>query len=438
MPSTPADAPVRVRRCGTRTTLGLLTLAIVGVVGGRAGLFGAKVSTVLIDATEALRSAHPVAVAVAIGFSLVSVLNRGRMHQEAHHCVELSARLVPMVLVSSAAYALNKIAKAAGAGGIALFVRHGNRHDRSSGSVTAAYMVASVCAQLGLGLIVASAFLTALRDGSPGRIWIGTVAGLGVWMFITAVVMGLVLRSRDRVRSVVALGMRALGWVARRFGRSGPSTEAAVVDDFFDAVLAVRRNPQSFFRTLCFATVDKLLGALALTYALMATGASTSFTTVLQAFAVGLVASTVAVLPAGVGAVEASMVALLAQRGVDLPTASAAVVIFRLIDLWVPLAFGSVAARHLVGRVPRGTETAAPETAAPEVLTPEMSTREMSTPEMSTDPKSVTVEPVERAPSPAGGAAMSYDDLLKPAPDSAAQLTVDLAVELDAAARSRE
>jgi hypothetical protein len=69
---------------------------------------------------------------------------------------------------------------------------------------------------------------------------------------------------------------------------------------------------------------------------------------------------TISILPAGLGAVDAGLVVTLQHSGVTLTAAIAGVLLYRVAELWVPLAAGArpalVAAR---GRRPRGERAAA-------------------------------------------------------------------------------
>jgi uncharacterized protein (TIRG00374 family) len=76
--------------------------------------------------------------------------------------------------------------------------------------------------------------------------------------------------------------------------------------------------------------------SLGLYLVLRSLGAYPSFLTVLSAFGIALLTSTVNVLPGGGGTVEAALVAVLAQLGVGAAAIPAAIV-FRLLNFWVML-----------------------------------------------------------------------------------------------------
>jgi len=336
--------PALQRGTDSRFWKRILSAVLVGAIVAFALLNRSMVS----EAAGILRDANLRYVAVAAVFSLLSVVNRGEMFRFAHRAVGLETGRRDMANVAAAAYALNKVAKTAGAGGVALFVRAGALRAHAAGTVAAAYMVGSVSAQIGLGVILAIACVSAVVTGAISSTWLGTVLGFIAYLILMMLVVLVASRSRERLQWLYDRGARIVSGVARRFGRRGPNGEGAVIDDFYDAVHSIRRRPASFWAAVGHASLDKMIGAMVLANALAAVGADISFASVLQAFAVALVAAMVAFVPGGLGAVEASMVAVLVSQGLDLPTAGAAVVIFRLIDLWVPLIIGTLAARTLV------------------------------------------------------------------------------------------
>ena len=108
------------------------------------------------------------------------------------------------------------------------------------------------------------------------------------------------------------------------------------------ALVAVRR---CMIVLLVVIQLTALSGhSLGLYLVLRSLGAYPSFLTVLSAFGIALLTSTVNVLPGGAGTVEAALVAVLAQLGVGAAAIPAAIV-FRLLNFWVmlPIAAGCYA-----------------------------------------------------------------------------------------------
>jgi uncharacterized membrane protein YbhN (UPF0104 family) len=253
-----------------------------------------------------------------------------------------------MTRVSSVAYALNKVVKTGGVGGMALFVRHGRTRERSAGQVVAAYVAAAFASQVALLAVIGMAIGSMILSGSVTGRWLAAAAAFGAVTLcgLTAVAVG--ARRRGLVHRVFVLPHRVHAGAARRLGRPiRPRPDTRHADRFVDAIQAVEQRPGAALMTLAHAVAAKLLGAGILAASIAATGSRVGYGRALTIYALALIASTVSMLPGGIGAVEASMSVLLIASGVAAPTAIAAVLTFRLLDLWFPLLVGLVAARGL-------------------------------------------------------------------------------------------
>ena len=99
-------------------------------------------------------------------------------------------------------------------------------------------------------------------------------------------------------------------------------------------------------RSRCSAprSLGKLLGCAGLCHGAHRARASTSaLATTLLVYTLTLMVALVGPLPGGIGVADASLGALLIANGVSGPTAAAAVIAFRLLDLWLPLLVGAAA-----------------------------------------------------------------------------------------------
>lgn len=296
---------------------------------------------------------------LAIALSVVAILNRGAMNRAAHRAVGLRADLPSMTRVSAAAYALNKVVKTGGVGGIALFVRHGEARKRPAGTVTAAYILVSSCTQVALFSIVLVAVAGASLTGSLAGVWVaGAAVGAIVCVAsLTALVYG--ARRIETVRLLYGLPHRMISALSAILGRPAPAPPSPThANHFHAAALSVRDSPNTVLPVFAHAVTAKLLGAGVLAASLAATGASISVTNALMVYALALIAATVGILPGGIGAVEASMTAILSSFGIAAPIAIAAVLTFRVLDLWFPLGVGLVAARGLNRMEPPAREAA--------------------------------------------------------------------------------
>lgn len=124
--------------------------------------------------------------------------------------------------------------------------------------------------------------------------------------------------------------------------------DAAWVERTVDELTRVRglvAEQRTIIALLVLIQLTALCGhSLGMYCILRSLGTSTSFLTVMSAFGIALLTSTVNVLPGGGGTVEAALVAVLTQLGVGAEAVPAAIV-FRLLNFWMmlPIAAGGYA-----------------------------------------------------------------------------------------------
>jgi uncharacterized protein (TIRG00374 family) len=94
------------------------------------------------------------------------------------------------------------------------------------------------------------------------------------------------------------------------------------------------------------AFTGKLLGCAGLFMVLAGLGIHLGLATILLIYTLTLMAALVGPLPGGIGVADASLGALLVANGVPGPSAAAAVIAFRLLDLWIPLFVGAIVGAH--------------------------------------------------------------------------------------------
>lgn len=327
-------------------------LALATVVALAVAVFVVSRRSDLVATTDVLRQLQTVPLLIALALSVAAVVCRGALSRAAYRAVGLESDLGSMVWVSAAAYGLNKVLKTGGLGGMTLFVRHGTARRRPAGQVTAAYVLASLAAQFALVAAVLVAIGSMAASGAlsgPLLVVAGAVTALiviGLAGFVAAT------GRRSLVRSMYAAPHATLSRLATLFGRPGrPAPDTEHADRFYEAA-RLARHPANALPLLGYALAAKLLGAAVLTASLAATGTGVGFGQALAVYVISLVAAVVGILPGGLGAVEASMGALLTGFGVAAPVAIGAVLTFRLFDLWLPALLGLVAARILRSRIP--------------------------------------------------------------------------------------
>ncbi|MFD0489988.1 lysylphosphatidylglycerol synthase domain-containing protein [Saccharopolyspora spinosporotrichia] len=134
---------------------------------------------------------------------------------------------------------------------------------------------------------------------------------------------------------------------ARAAGRPGAAAPAREhdtqgADELYDAVAAMRDSPRATVPALCFAVAVDLLGAALLWASMAAVGAGDRPLVALVAYAVSTLFGIVGVLPGGVGFAEVGAAAVLVSYDTPVGIAAAAVVVFRILVMWIPLVVGGL------------------------------------------------------------------------------------------------
>jgi len=182
------------------------------------------------------------------------------------------------------------------------------------------------------------------------------IAGLAFAAIMLGALTGLVLsmHSRHAFHRVHAFPGRLAQRVPMLMRRPDPGSPSLAphanhveADGLFDALQALVRRPRATATAFGHAFGAEALGALLLWSVLRALGEHPAWSLPLVAYAVSVLFGVVGFLPGGVGFVEAGLGAVLVSYGVAAPVAAAAVVLYRLFQLWVPVAVGAWAAQSL-------------------------------------------------------------------------------------------
>jgi uncharacterized membrane protein YbhN (UPF0104 family) len=112
---------------------------------------------------------------------------------------------------------------------------------------------------------------------------------------------------------------------------------------FFKAVASYIHRPSSLLRALFFSILLTISNVLALWFCSYAIGHPISVSTALIALTVGVAAASAIPTPGGLGSAEAGLYLALVQQNMPKAEALACVLMFRLINYWLPLVIGGVA-----------------------------------------------------------------------------------------------
>lgn len=273
----------------------------------------AAVRTDLIGSLGAARDLDPMMMAVASLATLTAVVNRGFLNHQSRRLHGVHLPLGVEIKMSAAALALNKVVKSGGLAGLAFYIRRARADGAPAAAVTRAFVVVGAAAHVALAGLAVATLLIVPRGEVPVAGAFSDMAVGGAGTVAVAIVLGVFLTGVVTSRSGLGIGQVAAGAL----------------------------------RIVLHAGANKLLGICTLAAVLAAAGADVAFTTVVLVYATALVSGALSIIPAGVGVVEASTVAVLTASGVEPGTALVAVLAFRLFDLWVPVAIGWFLARRI-------------------------------------------------------------------------------------------
>jgi uncharacterized membrane protein YbhN (UPF0104 family) len=275
-----------------------------------------------------------------LAISIAAIANRGGLSRAAHRATGLVAPRMSMVRPAAVGFNADKVIRAGGLGGIAVFVRHGTSRSYPRGFVVGACALAAAASLAALGMLLSITLALLAVQGRLTGWWLAAGGGFVIYVSVVVVLVAMGARRRDLVDRVwSALARRTSRGLDATEGQSGP------VDDVFSAFRAARHSRRWAGRTLGHAALSKALGAAMLYCAANAVGAPLTATGAIVIYAAALGASMASLTPAGLGVVEASTGALLVSAGSSVGTAAMAVALYRLFDLWIPVMVGLVLSR---------------------------------------------------------------------------------------------
>ncbi|MEM9652466.1 MAG: YbhN family protein [Actinomycetota bacterium] len=315
--------------------------AMVGAV-----FFAANNLPTLETALVGLQEASLLPIAAGVLLSVAAMINRGFLNRAAHVAVGLDVEPASMVRTAAVGFAANKVVKAAGASGLAVFVRSGNRNGHAPSKVAAACVLAAASSFFALGgFVLANLILLASADELSGW-WVTAGAAFLVYAIVIVLAMVTATHRRDTARRVWLAGRRLIARIRRR-----PMEDETVgLDDLYEAMEAARRNGGWSARAQAHAIISKMLGAAMLLAAAVATGLPISTADVLLIYTTALVTALFSILPGGLGLVEATTAAMFVSAGAPLGVAVVAVALYRVFDLWIPVAAGAMIGRRELRR----------------------------------------------------------------------------------------
>jgi uncharacterized membrane protein YbhN (UPF0104 family) len=316
-----------------------IAAAILGVSGA---WFLLTRSSDPLAAVGSVASLSPEILPIGLGLVALGVLNRGAQARQAFRLVGIPTGFAPMVELSASSYATNKVVKSCGAAGLLPFLAEGRRRGHNRAKIVAGYMSMKLAETISLCVLIAVVVLASIATGAlHGAVLYGALASFAYAMVVSVSLLVLA-SSRSAADAAATLARRVMSRIRALLHRPEPDPGPSAGHELVDALARLRSDPISGMALLVSAVAGKVIGGACLALVLTGFGAGIGLPTIALFYTLTLMASMIGPLPGGIGVAEASLGALLVARGVPAPTAAAAVIAFRLLDLWLPLLAGAL------------------------------------------------------------------------------------------------
>lgn len=297
-------------------------------------------------AAAAVRHASVVWIGALALLTGLGIVNLGLVYWVGQRAAGVRMRAREGIVLGTAATFVNLLAKSNGLAGVMLFTGRARRKGEPTGPAVAGYLLVNVVGHLALGLVLAISLGALALAGAFTKLDAVAAGVFVVFMTVTVGGLAAALRSRSAVRALYALPQRLerrlRHLVKRRAGPERMSHSAA--DELYEAVLELRRERRRAVPVFLLALAVDLIAVAQIYAAMQAVGAPGGLTVALAGYGISTLLGVIGLLPGGLGFVELSLAAVLIAAGTPAGAAAAAVVLYRLAELWVPLAAGAVAA----------------------------------------------------------------------------------------------
>jgi uncharacterized protein (TIRG00374 family) len=300
----------------------------------------------LPGAWRAFRHAKLDMVGLAALAMLLWLVNLALLHESTQRAAGLRTRPLSLVAPAAAGNFLNLVTKSGGMAGLAMFLANGRRRGHQRGPVVAAYLLAEVVVELAFAAVLVAALAVVWVDGRLTRSEVIASVVFSLYLAVRVTLLMVAMRSRATLRRLYRLPRGIVVRLRPKSRMRGPDDHHAA-DEMYDAMALIRQRPKVAAVAFGHAVALEALGTFELWAVMLSVGAGRSLVTALVAYAVSVLFTIVGIFPGGLGFVEVSLGAALASFGATTAKATAAVVLYRLFEMWIPVAIGAGAAQFL-------------------------------------------------------------------------------------------
>ena len=302
------------------------------------------------ESAGALKRINPGLILLAVAFEVSSNFALARVYHSALEAVGGRLRLTEMLKVSMAMFTVGHIfpagSAAAGLFGARRIAHLGEEPARATTSI----LLGGVLAMVTLSLIVAAGGITSLFKGDlPGVYVVAISIVLGFFLLALGVV--LIAIKSTRVRDAA---FRRIDAVLRLMKVKIDSSQWR---KSFDEIAISMPGPRPLLRIVGWSALNWSLDAAALWVLFLGFGTRLHVGVLLVGFGVANLVTAFPITPGGLGLVEAGMAGTYAALGTPTSVAIVAVLSYRLLSYWLPIAAGIMP--YLRGARPMGIRQAA-------------------------------------------------------------------------------
>ena len=219
----------------------------------------------------------------------------------------------------------------------------------TAGLVSWTLAVSGVCSTVALAGVVAVS--SAATGSTVGAVVASLASVAAVVPVLTLLAVARIPEAKDLVVRIISAVLRPLSrWVQAL----SPATVGPAVDGVLTQLGSIRIGGRNASGAGLLAAANWLLDALCLGLAVLAVGSGLPWQGVVLAWAAGALVSSTRLTPGGVGVVEAALASALVAAGLPAAQAVPAVVVYRLVSLWLLAAIGALC----LVLAPRAVQTA--------------------------------------------------------------------------------
>ena len=324
------DGPRRPRR-----SLGWVPSAGLAVLGAIGAGYLVHHRAHLVNAVRIAAAAPPRDWVIAFAASVALAVATGGVYRECLRAAGVDVPLGRAVRLSLASHFFNCAVPGGKLSSVVLFTAEADRRSAAPASGAAGFFTAAVIGRIGLTIVALVTLPFTARMGMASLAVVGLVSA---YTAITLVRIGVFALLQHRHRRLVDVELRVrscLNRVVDGVRCDADATWAACASDQW-------AQRAKFVPAIASSLAAKLAGGVLVMVAVHAAGGSISFIVALAIYTIATVAGSLSMLPVGLGVVELTMMHTLTGSGLTIAQGAAALMLYRLFQMWTPMLAGAI------------------------------------------------------------------------------------------------